>query len=116
MLPGCYAIMMRMADGVAEQWNQEVDRNLKRMQNFTSLVMDRTEPEVGCTPRQEIYRKNKSRLFYYGSGKSGRYRTPILFVPNLGISRPYIFDLQPKASFVEYMTEQGFDFYLLDWG
>src|SRR5262249_16644209 len=64
--------------------------------------------------RREVYRKQKSRLYRYQGG--GRYATPVLFVPNLGISRPYIFDLQPGASFVEYMTQQGFDFYLLDWG
>ena len=40
----------------------------------------------------------------------------MLFVPNLGISRPYIFDLLPGGSFVEHMTQQGFDFYMLDWG
>ncbi len=37
-------------------------------------------------------------------------------MPNLGISRPYIFDLLPGGSFVEHMTREGFDFYLLDWG
>jgi polyhydroxyalkanoate synthase len=40
----------------------------------------------------------------------------VLFVPNLGISRPYIFDLLAGGSFVEHMTREGFDFYLLDWG
>ena len=40
----------------------------------------------------------------------------MLFVPNLGISRPYIFDLLPGGSFIEHMTREGFDFYLLDWG
>ena len=40
----------------------------------------------------------------------------MLFVPNLGISRPSIFDLQPGSSFVEHMCRQGYDFYLLDWG
>src|SRR5260370_41061608 len=43
-------------------------------------------------------------------------RTPLLFVPNRGISRPSIFDLMPKGSFIEYMTGQGFDFFLVDWG
>ena len=37
-------------------------------------------------------------------------------MPNLGISRPYIFDLMHKGSFIEHMTQQGFDFYLVDWG
>lgn len=100
---------------LTSQWQEELNRNLQRMKNFSALVTDRTEPEVGCTPREEIYRKNKSRLFRYGGG-TGSIRTPILFVPNLGISRPYIFDLQPRSSFIEYMVAQGFDFYLLDWG
>ncbi|MBM3778463.1 MAG: alpha/beta fold hydrolase [Acidimicrobiia bacterium] len=103
-----------MQTDAPEQWRKELDRGLQRMKNFTSLVMDRSEPAVGCTPRREVYRKHKARLYRYGTG--GSHRTPILFVPNLGISRPYIFDLQPNASFVEYMVGQGFDFYLLDWG
>jgi len=66
------------------------------------------------TPRQEIYKRNKSRLYRYESSR--RHRTPVLFVPNLGISRPYIFDLLPGGSFIEHMTREGYDFYLLDWG
>ena len=69
---------------------------------------------TGQTPRVEVYKRNKSRLFRYESSRT--HRTPVLFVPNLGISRPYIFDLLPGGSFVEHMTRQGFDFYLLDWG
>jgi polyhydroxyalkanoate synthase len=78
------------------------------------MMLHPTEPKVGCTPREEIYRTNKSRLYRYRSPRS--HATPVLFVPNLGISRPYIFDLLPGGSFVEHMTGQGFDFYLLDWG
>src|SRR5262249_58388483 len=72
------------------------------------------EPKTGQTPRVEIYKRNKSRLYRYESART--HRTPVLFVPNLGISRPYIFDLLPNGSFIEHMTKQGFDFYLLDWG
>jgi polyhydroxyalkanoate synthase len=32
------------------------------------------------------------------------------------INKPFIFDLVPGRSFVEFMLEQGFDVYLLDWG
>ncbi len=96
------------------QWQEELSRNLLRMQNFATMMLNPAEPAVGPTPRQEIYRKNKSRLYRYESSR--KHRTPLLFVPNLGISRPYIFDLLPGGSFIEYMTRQGFDFYLLDWG
>jgi polyhydroxyalkanoate synthase len=32
------------------------------------------------------------------------------------INKPFIFDLAPGRSFIEYMVEQGFDMFLLDWG
>ncbi len=32
------------------------------------------------------------------------------------MNRPYILDLRPGHSFVEYMVNQGYDLYLLDWG
>jgi polyhydroxyalkanoate synthase len=91
-----------------------MERNLLRMKHFSEMVMSPREPEVGPTPREEIYRTNKSRLWRYAGPRT--VRTPLLFVPNLGISRPYIFDLLPKGSFVEHMTERGFDFFLVDWG
>jgi len=96
------------------QLNEEARRHLLRLKHLGEMVMSQTEPEVGLTPREEIYRTNKARLWRYASTRT--HRTPLLFVPNLGISRPYIFDLMPKASFIEYMTQQGFDFFLVDWG
>jgi polyhydroxyalkanoate synthase len=89
-------------------------RNLRRTAKAMELVSDPTEPPIGLTPRVEVYRRNKTRLYRYEGPRSRR--TPLLFVPNLGISRPSIFDLQPRASFVEFMCGQGFDFFLLDWG
>src|SRR5437773_2336006 len=96
------------------RWQEELRRSALRMKHFSEMVMSPKEPEVGLTPREEIYRTGKSRLWRYASKRT--VRTPLLFVPNLGISRPYIFDLMPKGSFIEYMTQQGFDFYLMDWG
>ncbi len=95
------------------RWRQEAERNLQRMTNFATLMFQPGAP-VGVTPREEVYRKRKARLYRYTSRRT--YGTPLLFVPNLGISRPNIFDLLPGGSFVEYMTREGFDFYLLDWG
>jgi polyhydroxyalkanoate synthase len=96
------------------RWQEEMERQYRRARNLSEMVLNPTEPKVGCTPREEIYRTNKSRLYRYASTRV--HRTPLLFVPNLGISRPYIFDLLPGGSFVEHMTREGFDFYLLDWG
>jgi len=96
------------------QWQEELERGLRRLENLQRLVTNPPEPKTGVTPRVEIYKRNKSRLYRYESKRT--HRTPLLFVPNLGISRPYIFDLLPGGSFVEHMTRQGFDFYMLDWG
>ncbi len=95
---------------VTDEWL----KNLRRTARAIDLVTRPEDPELGQSPRVEVYRRNKARLYRY-DGRRTR-RIPVLFVPNLGISRPTIFDLQPGASFVEYMTGQGFDFFLLDWG
>jgi polyhydroxyalkanoate synthase len=99
---------------VRKRWQEELERSQARMKNFARMMTDPVEPRTGQTPRQEVYKKNKSRLYRYESTRTRP--TPLLFVPNLGISRPYIFDLLPGGSFVEHMTKHGFDFYLLDWG
>src|SRR6266571_4860264 len=95
------------------EWREELDKTFRRLANLHALVT-KPEPKVGQTPREEVYKKNKSRLYRYRSSRA--HATPVLFVPNLGISRPYIFDLLPGGSFIEHMTGKGFDFYLLDWG
>ena len=95
-------------------WTAEADRHVQRMRNFAELLVDPKDPAIGQSPRVEVYRKHKARLYYYPGPH--KYETPLLFVPNLGISRPTIFDLRPKASFIAYMCQQGFAFYLLDWG
>jgi polyhydroxyalkanoate synthase len=104
----------RLDPETVKRWEEEWRRQLLRMKHFGEMVVTPREPEVGLTPRQEIYRTNKSRLWRYESRRT--VKTPLLFVPNLGISRPYIFDLLPNGSFIEFMTHQGFDFYLVDWG
>jgi len=95
-------------------WQEELERGFRRLGNLQRLMTNPPQPKTGVTPRVEIYKRNKSRLYRYESKRT--HRTPLLFVPNLGISRPYIFDLLPGGSFVEHMTRQGFDFYMLDWG
>jgi polyhydroxyalkanoate synthase len=109
-----YGVASGVAPEVLTQWQEELDKLQRRLTNLHRLVTNPPEPKVGQTPREEIYKKNKSRLYRYASSRT--HKTPLLFVPNLGISRPYIFDLLPNGSFIEHMTREGFDFYLLDWG
>jgi polyhydroxyalkanoate synthase len=99
-----------------KQWQEAMIRQAKRTEKAKEMFLTPDEPEVGQTPRDLIYRKGKARLYRYRATAEAVYPVPVLMVPNLGISRPYIFDLLPGSSFIEYMVKQGFDFYLLDWG
>lgn len=103
-------------DVLTKTLQEETIKNVQRLSKGMDLIYHPKEPQVGQTPKELIHRKNKSALYRYGQDADRRHAVPILFVPNLGISRPYIFDLYPGSSFVEYMVQQGFDFYLLDWG
>jgi polyhydroxyalkanoate synthase len=101
---------------LSEKLQQETIKNLQRFSKAMDLVYHPKELRLGQTTKELIHRKNKSSLYRYGHTADRRHTVPVLMVPNLGISRPYIFDLYPGSSFIEYMVQQGFDFYLLDWG
>jgi len=60
---------------------------------------------------------NKAKLYRYIPvvPKEKRHPVPLLLVFAL-MNRPYILDLRPGHSFVEYMVNKGYDVYLLDWG
>jgi polyhydroxyalkanoate synthase len=81
------------------------------------VIVDSLEVPVGLTPKDVVWTLNKAKLYRYKPTKppDERYPIPLLLVYAL-INKPFIFDLAPDRSFVEYMVDQGFDLYLLDWG
>ena len=105
-----------LAGELTKNLQEETIKNVRRFSKAMDLLYRPKEPQVGQTPKVLIHKKNKSALYRYGHASDRRHAVPVLMVPNLGISRPYIFDLYPGSSFIEYMVQQGFDFYLLDWG
>jgi polyhydroxyalkanoate synthase subunit PhaC len=89
-----------------------------RMRKYVTgahFVLRGTGIETGRTPREVVWEKGKARLYRYGTGVEKRFAVPVLLVYAL-ILRPYIMDLVPGNSFVEYLVDEGFDVYLLDWG
>ncbi|HEU5376484.1 MAG TPA: alpha/beta fold hydrolase [Ktedonobacteraceae bacterium] len=74
-------------------------------------------PGIGQTPRTLLWRKNKAQLYRYNHVVEAArgYRTPLLMVYAL-INKPYILDMLPGRSFIEYLVKHGVDVYLLDWG
>ena len=81
---------------------------------FANIILTQGDAPVGVTPKDVVWTHRKTTLYRYRSNQR-RHALPVLLVFAL-INRPDIFDLRPGNSFVEYLLEDGFDVFLLDWG
>ena len=79
------------------------------------IILEGAKAETGQTPKEIIWTKNKARLYHYEPTARNTYPVPILLVYAL-INRPYVLDLMPGNSLVEFLVSKGFDVYMLDWG
>ncbi len=80
----------------------------------TNIVLTTGDAMIGATPKDVIWTHRKVTLWRYRS-LNRRHPVPVLLVFAL-INRPDIFDLRPGNSFVEFLLEEGYDVFLLDWG
>jgi len=87
----------------------------EKLNSFNKAVT--TKVPIAQTPKELVWTLNKAKLYRYVPvlPKEKRHPVPLLLVFAL-MNRPYILDLRPGHSFVEYMVHQGYDLYLLDWG
>ena len=92
-------------------WLASVDRALR----VADAATDTGHAAVGQTPKRVVWTRNQVRLVRYDARTPSQQPVPLLLVHSL-VSRPYILDLIPGNSFVEYLLDQGFDVYLTDWG
>lgn len=96
---------------VWDQWN-DVARHAAEFQRLM-----KTDAKIAQTPKKQIWALNKAKLYQYTPvvPESERKGIPLLLVFAI-MNRPYVLDLRPGHSFVEYMLAHGYDVYLLDWG
>jgi polyhydroxyalkanoate synthase len=96
-------------------WPDEVSSLEERLRTFNKLLT--TKAPIAQTPKDLVWTLNKAKLFRYTPvvATEKRHRVPLLLVFAL-MNRPYILDLRPGHSFVEFMVKSGYDVYLLDWG
>ena len=88
---------------------------MKRWLNLASLG-SRPKPPVGTTPADVVHAENKWTLRRLRPRAAGlAFRTPVLLVPSL-INRWYVLDLLPGKSFAEFLSAQGHDVFVIDWG
>ncbi|WP_243290737.1 class III poly(R)-hydroxyalkanoic acid synthase subunit PhaC [Bacillus sp. FJAT-47783] len=99
-----------------EKWVPDSYRKeYRRFKRVTDVLTTQPEPSVGQTPKEVIWTKNKAKLYRYQPAKEKKYKVPILMIYAL-INKPYVLDLTPGSSLIEYLTDRGHDVYLLDWG
>jgi polyhydroxyalkanoate synthase len=95
---------------VRSEIDRAIQRNIKGLEYLTSRP-----PEMGRTPRDVIHSRGTLSLYRYRPQRDEVYRVPLLIVMSL-VSRPYILDLVPGQSFIEFLLKRGFDVYMIDWG
>ena len=102
---------MAQAPVITDPFTQTADR----LQTLTKVMT--TKAAIAQTPKELVWAINKAKLYRYTPvvPAEQRHPVPLLLVFAL-MNRPYILDLRPGHSFVEYMVKQGYDLYLLDWG
>lgn len=93
---------------------REVERTQMRARRGIKLLAVRPPPEVGTTPKDEVWSLGKARLWRFRNDDV-RHGPPILlFLGLMGDSA--IFDLHPGNSWAERLVAEGFDVFLFDWG
>lgn len=98
-----------------ESMPSEIKHEYNRFKRISEILTTDPEPEVGQTPKEIIWTKNKAKLYHYEPNKEKKNNIPILMIYAL-INKPYILDLTPGSSLIEHLTNKGHDVYLLDWG
>jgi polyhydroxyalkanoate synthase len=87
--------------------------NFQKMLELTNRIG--RPPQVAATPAEVFCEIDKVKVLRYLPATESTYPVPVLLVPSL-INKYYILDLLPKKSYVEFLVNQGFAVYLIDWG
>lgn len=113
-LPSLENLRVGQMDRVLEPVARRMRRNLDRANRGVQLLGSEL-PEMASTPKELVHQRGTLSLYRYVPQSDEVYRKPLLLVMSL-INKPYIFDLAPGQSLVEYLLREGFDVYMIDWG
>jgi poly[(R)-3-hydroxyalkanoate] polymerase subunit PhaC len=87
----------------------------EKLQTLSKVLT--TRAPIAQTPKEVVWTLNKAKLYRYVPVLPEEQLHPVPFLLVFALmNRPYILDLRPGHSFVEFMLHRGYDVYLLDWG
>ncbi|GAC1317720.1 MAG: alpha/beta fold hydrolase [Thermoleophilaceae bacterium] len=93
---------------------EQLVRTPRAAVEMTNILLTQGDAAIGVTPKDVVWTHRATTLYRYRSSQRV-HPIPVLLVFAL-INRPDIFDLRPGNSFVEFLLDQGFDVFLVDWG
>lgn len=103
------------SEQMAEQFQQGWESAIEATRKWVEIVNSTPSPQVGLTPKDIIWRKNKAQLYHYQATTPKKHRIPVLILYAL-INKSYILDMSPESSLIRYLVDNGFDVYMVDWG
>jgi len=107
------AVMASPAEMLA--WvRSDVERQAVRTRNGVKYLAGIGRPQVGQTPKDVIWKRDKAELWRYRSDRR-RWRPPVFIIYSL-VCRSYVLDLSPDNTFVGRLLDAGLDVFLMDWG
>ena len=92
----------------------DVERQAVRARNGVKYFAGIGRPQVGQTPKDVVWKRDKVELWRYRSDRR-RWRPPVFVIYSL-ICRSYVLDLSPDNTFVGRLLKAGLDVFLIDWG
>ena len=99
-------------------YDDPVSIRARKYTSGTHVLLEEIGVQTGVTPNEVVWTKNKARLYRYrpaDGAAGGRRPVPVLLIYGF-VLKPYVLDLVPGNSLVEYLVKEGFDVYLLDFG
>jgi polyhydroxyalkanoate synthase len=104
--------------GVERRTRLELRRAVLRFVNGVGWLIRDPSSAVGRTPYSVIHRDGKLTVRRYravSGSRRRRHAIPVLLIPPLMV-KPFIFDLFPGRSLIEFLLARGFRVYLVDFG
>ncbi|HLZ68502.1 MAG TPA: alpha/beta fold hydrolase, partial [Dehalococcoidia bacterium] len=101
--------------GQLQQFQDEMQRAMLQSMRAFDVLRDQKPANVGKAPKDVLWQQGTAQLYRYRRTTATVQPVPLLMVHSL-VSKPYILDLIPGNSFIEYLVGQGFDVYMVDWG
>ncbi len=98
-----------------EKYQNELNQALIRFAKASGRAGELPDVPVGQSPRELVWTRNKAQLYHYFPQSGKHYTIPLLLVYSI-MNKPFILDLRPGSSLVEFLLKTGFEVYLVDWG